>query len=263
MKTTGYFIGLACACILLLSASNSREYPEIENESFKIGEKLRYRISYGFIDAGEATLETKYTDKKGDNRSLYHVVGIGKTLGAFNSVFKVDDRYESYIDKKSIMPWYFVRRVDEGGYKIKQDYTFKHNVEKVDNGKGGTFKTPMGVQDMISCFYYARTLDFKHIKKGTVFSIPCFMDDELFTLKIKYKGDEEINIRKGTFRCMRFVPVVQTGRYFNHEDDVSFWITKDKNRIPILVKAKIPVGNVKMHLVGWYGLKNELSSKIK
>ncbi len=263
MKTTRYFIGLACSCILLLSASNTPEYPEIENESFKIGEKLRYRISYGFIDAGEATLETKYTDKKGDNRSLYHVVGIGKTLGAFNSVFKVDDRYESYIDKKSIMPWYFVRRVDEGGYKIKQDYTFKHNIKKVDNGKGKTFKTPMGVQDMISCFYYARTLDFKNIKKGKVFSIPCFMDDELFTLKIKYKGDEEINLRKGTFKCMRFVPVVQTGRYFKHEEDVSFWVTKDKNRIPVLIKAKIPVGNVKMHLVGWYGLRNELSSKVK
>jgi hypothetical protein len=89
------------------------------------------------------------------------------------------------------------------------------------------------------------------------------MDDELFTLKIKYKGDAVIDLRKGSFKCMRFVPVVQTGRYFKHEDDVSFWITKDKNRIPLLIKAKIPVGSVKMHLVGWYGLRNELSSKIK
>jgi hypothetical protein len=62
---------------------------------------------------------------------------------------------------------------------------------------------------------------------------------------------------------MRFVPVVQTGRYFKHEEDVSFWVTKDKNRIPVLIKAKIPVGSVKMHLVGWYGLRNELTSKVK
>jgi hypothetical protein len=40
-------------------------------------------------------------------------------------------------------------------------------------------------------------------------------------------------------------------------------VTADKNRIPILVKAKIPVGTVKMHLVEWEGLKNPLTSKIE
>jgi hypothetical protein len=54
---------------------------------------------------------------------------------------------------------------------------------------------------------------------------------------------------------------VQTGRLFKSEEDVNFWVTADANRIPILVKAKIPVGTVKLHLVEWSGLKNELSSK--
>jgi len=76
-------------------------------------------------------------------------------------------------------------------------------------------------------------------------------------------GDEVISLRIGKFKCMRFVPVVQTGRYFKHEEDVSFWVTKDENRIPIQVKAKIPVGSIKMHLVGYYGLKNKLTSKVK
>jgi len=57
--------------------------------------------------------------------------------------------------------------------------------------------------------------------------------------------------------------VVQTGRYFENEEDVQFWVTADENRIPVLVKAKIPVGTVKMHLIEWNGLKNELSSKVK
>jgi len=248
--------------LICISNSSGPKYPKVNNQSFQIGEKLRYRISFGFIDAGEAVLETKATEIKGANRNLYHVIGTGRTLGAFNAVFRVNDRYESYIDQQSIMPWYFHRRVDEGGYKIKQDYVFRQHSEKVDNGKGKNFTAPMGVQDMISCFYYARTLDFTNIKKGKIFVIPTFMDDELFDLKIKYMGDEVIDIRKGKFICMRFVPVVQTGRYFKHEEDVSFWITKDQNRIPILIKAKIPVGSVKMQLVGYYGLRNKLSSKL-
>jgi hypothetical protein len=56
--------------------------------------------------------------------------------------------------------------------------------------------------------------------------------------------------------------LVQSGRYFKSEEDVQFWVTADKNKIPILVKAKIPVGSIKIHLVGWAGLKNKLSSRL-
>ena len=250
----GIFIGM--------TSSSMVTYPTVSNSSFAVGEKLRYRVTYGFVDAGEAILEVKSTSRKGANRPLFHVIGTGRTLGAFSAFYKVNDTYESYIDQKSIMPWYFVRDVNEGGYKINQKYTFKQNYAKVNNGTKD-FTVAMGVQDMISSFYKARTLNFKGMKKGKVFSFKCFMDDELFTLKVKYMGDEEIKIRKGKFKCHKFVPVVQTGRYFKSEDDVNFWITADKNKIPVLVKAKIPVGTVKMHLVEWNGLKNELSSKVK
>jgi hypothetical protein len=120
----------------------------------------------------------------------------------------------------------------------------------------------MGIQDMISSFYKARTLNMDGMKKGKKFSFKCFMDDEIYDLKIKYVGDEEIKIRKGKFKCHKFVPVVQTGRYFENEEDVQFWVTADKNKIPVLVKAKIPVGSVKLHLVEWENLKNDLTSKL-
>ena len=260
MKKFVLFFGLI-GLFLGMTSSSSVTYPYVSNSAFQTGEKLRYRVTYGFMDAGEAVLEVKTTSKKGANRALHHVKGTGKTLGGFNAFYKVVDVYESYIDQKSIMPWYFNRDVNEGGYKINQYYTFKQNYSKVNNGKKD-FEVPMGVQDMISSFYKARTLDFKDLTKGKTFSFKCFMDDETYDLKIKYVGDEEIKIRKGKFKCHKFVPVVQTGRYFESEEDVQFWITADKNKIPVLVKAKIPVGTVKMHLVEWNGLKNELSSKV-
>ena len=160
------------------------------------------------------------------------------------------------------MPWLFLRDVDEGGFKINQRYTFKQNLKKVSNGEKD-FDITMGMQDMISAFYKARTLNFKGMKPGKTFSFKCFMDDEIFKMKIKYVGDETIKIRKGKFKCHKFVPIVQEGRYFEDEEDVQFWITADKNKIPVLVKAKIPVGTVKLHLVEWSGLKNTLSSKIE
>ena len=248
--------------LMVLTSTDTITYPEVANSTFKVGEKLRYRVTYGFIDAGEAEIELKATSKKGAGRDLYHAVGTGKTLGSFNAFYRVRDTYESYIDQKSIMPWVFLRDVDEGGYKINQKYTFKQDEKTVNNGEED-FDITMGMQDMVSTFYKARTLDFDGMKPGKVFSFKVFMDDEIFKMKIKYVKDETVKIRKGKFKCHKFVPVVQKGRYFENEDDVQFWITADDNKIPVLVKAKIPVGTVKLHLVEWSGLKNTLSSKIE
>jgi hypothetical protein len=254
----GFLLSLIAGAGIALMSSYMVTYPSVTNNAFQSGEKLRYRVTYGFIDAGEASMEIKTTTKKGaSSRELLHMKGTGKTLGGFNKKFEVNDVYESYIDKKGVFPWQFVRRVDEGGHKINQDYDFKQDKLKVNNG-AKDFTVPTGIQDMISAFYYARTFDFKDIKKGETFEFKVFMDDEIWPCKIKYIGDETISIRKGKFKCMKFSPVVQTGRVFKKSDDLHFWVTKDENRIPILVKAKIPVGSVKLHLVEWSGLKRDL-----
>lgn len=236
-----------------------KELTKVKQSAFRPGEKLTYRLSYGAFDAGEAVLTVNTTDKTAADRKLWHVQGIGKTISAFEWFYKVDDLYESYIDAEAIVPWYFVRRVDEGGYKINQDYVFHQYKNVVDNGNGKKFDIPDLCQDMISAFYFARTLDFSKAKSGDIYTVNIFLDDELYPTKIKYLGKEEIKIRKGKFRCHKFAPIVQEGRIFNSEDDLTVWITDDGNKIPILAKANIKVGSLKMHLVGWEGLMNPMA----
>ncbi|NND76770.1 MAG: DUF3108 domain-containing protein [Flavobacteriales bacterium] len=245
--------------LVSLDTLPSVELPTVNNISFKAGEELRYRLHYGFVDAGEATITVSNAKKKANGRDLLHIVGEGRTLGAFNWFYKVHDRYESFVDKEGLFPWEFVRRVNEGGYKINQDYKFHQDKTAVDNGEGKTFQTPLGVQDMISTFYYARTMDFSSLNEGDVISIDTFMDDELFTLNVKYLGKDKIKIRAGKFNCLKFVPVVQEGRVFKSSEDLQVWITDDANRIPILVKAKILVGSIKMEVVEFEGLANPIA----
>ena len=58
----------------------------------------------------------------------------------------------------------------------------------------------------------------------------------------------------GTFRCHKFVPVVQEGRVFKSEEDMNVWVTDDANKIPILLQSKILVGSVKMEISGYSNL---------
>lgn len=257
-----FFLSLIAGVLLVgMSSSTNNFYPMAKSKSFTSGEKLVYRVSYGFVDAGEAVLTVRETVRKGANgRPLYHVRGTGKTLGAFSWFYNVDDNYESYIDKAGAFPWHFIRNVDEGGYIINQVYQFHQDKQKVVT-KGKEFKVPLGINDMLSSFYYARTLDFKSMKPGDIAEFKVFMDEEIWPLKIRYVGKETVSIRKGTFKCLKFRPVVQEGRYFKNEEDVEFWVTDDANRIPVLIKAKIAVGSIKMHLVEWEGLVGSLAKR--
>ncbi|MFM1931200.1 MAG: hypothetical protein RL226_503 [Bacteroidota bacterium] len=231
----------------------------VSNTAFKTGEKLVYRVHYGFIDAGEAVLEVKDSKWKFAGRDAFHVVGTGRSLGGFDWVFKVRDRYETYIDKQGMFPYRFIRNVDEGGYKIHQDYTFFPGKRALRTHEKQEYRTPGFIQDLLSAFYYARTLDFTGVKKGDTFEIITFVDGEVFPLRIKYVSTEVISLRKGKFKCMKFVPVIQQGRIWKSEDDLEVWVTADKNKIPILVKSDILVGSIKMEMVEYQNLKNPIA----
>jgi hypothetical protein len=63
--------------------------------SFEVGEWFKFRIHYGFINAGFATLEVK--EASVNNKKVFHVVGRGYTTGVSRFFFKVNDLYESYL----------------------------------------------------------------------------------------------------------------------------------------------------------------------
>jgi len=235
---------------------------KVQNTAFTTNEVLEYRVHYGFVDAGEARLEINSDIKTFANRSVYHVVGTGKTKGAFDWFFKVRDRYESYIDSASIIPWYFVRRVDEGGYKISQNVTFNH-YKNIAISEKATISVPHEVQDIVSAYYYARTLNFDTAKVNDVYSFNAYLDDEVIHMNLKFLGKEKIKTNLGTFNCIKFRPVLLVGRVFKDEEDMTIWLTDDKNKVVVRAQAEILVGSVKMDLKNYSGLANPLLAKIK
>ena len=235
------------------------DYKTITNKAFVKGEILKFRVHWGWIEAGEAILEVKKESKKIGDRDVYHVVGTGRTVGAFSLFYKVRDRYETFIDEKALVPLKFIRRVNEGGYIINQDQEFDHINNKI-NSDGKIMEVPEGIQDMLSAFYYARNLDYSNIEVGDELLVNTFVDDEIFPLRIRYVGMENIKTRLGKFRCMTFHPVVQEGRVIDVENDLTVWISNDDNHIPIRVEAKLFVGSAQMDLKSYSGLANPLAT---
>jgi hypothetical protein len=234
--------------------------------SFGIGEWFQFRIHYGIVNAGYATLEVKEATL--NSEKLFHLIGKGYTTGLSRFFFKVDDRYESYIDKESFVPNQFLRKINEGGYTKNQEGFFiwstnkilikdyKHNTEK-------TFSIPKNTQDILSAFYYLRNFpNIDKIKPGESVAIDLFFDDETTKFKLKFIGRDDIKTKFGTISTMIFRPLVQSGRVFKEQESVTVWISDDENKIPIRIQASLAVGSIKADLDAYKGLKHAFKVKL-
>ena len=220
-------------------------------KSFQSGERLKFRIHYGFFNAGYATLNLEQSKKQ--EQSLYHAVGEGWTVGAASLFFKVQDRYESYFTKDEVKPIRFIRRVNEGGYIIRRNMYFNHQTNSViidDLEKNTQKKMSVGdVQDMLSAFYYLRNLDLDKIKTGDEIAIDLFFDSEMYPFKLKFLKNEIIKTKFGKIKTWKIRPIVQKGRVFEENESLTIWITDDDNKIPIRIKAALAVGSLKADLI--------------
>ena len=233
--------------------------------AFKSGEWFKYKLSYsGWFKAGEATVNLSEVNS---NNKLLHAKMIGKSTGAVNLFFKVRDRYESYFYKKNILPNKFIRNINEGGYTKNIEILFdqKTQIAKVDDIKNNTtkdFSFKKNSQDMVSVFYYLRNFfSLEKLDNKNEMSIDMFFDSENYVLKVKYLTSEFINTTFGKIYCYKIQPYVQSGRVFKKDESLTMWITADKNRIPIKIKADIIVGSIRIDLESFSNLNNPFEIK--
>ena len=224
---------------------------------YKVGEYTVYKVSFGAINVGYAELEVKEIISA-NNKPSFHVIGKGRTAPFFDWFFKVRDVYETFIDTATLLPLVFNRQVNEGGHVISQHYNFNHNNSNVAT-KDSTFNISIETQDMLSAFFYARTLNKNSVINGSSFYVPIFMDDENYFLEIKYLNNEIIKTKWGKVDCMVFKPIMQEGRVFEDEEEMKIWITDDENHLLLRVEAKIWVGLIKAVLDDYKELKHPLS----
>ena len=250
------FLGV---CLFLFSGhlKAQNDFCSARNNSFKDGERLTFRIYYnmGFvwINAGNVHFNTDLVEI--NDRKVYHITGEGKTAKSYEWVYKVRDKYETFIDKETMLPEKFVRNVNEGGFKIKQEVTFNHSKgQATSNNK--EYPIPKCTQDVLSAIYFARNIDYNKYKPGDKIFFNMFLDDKVYSLYIKYVGKEEITTKMGTYNSIKIVPLLIEGTIFKGGEKMTIWVTDDENHLPLRIDSPILVGSIKADLVGYDKLRH-------
>lgn len=253
--------------ILLLICFIAFGYKHQNYSAFGVGEHFIFKIKYEFINAGYVTLEVK--EATINKKNVFHVVGKGYTSGVSKLFFKVEDNYESYIDKETRNPYQFVRKINEGGYTKNQEGFFNSTENKIlvkdyKHHTENTFVIPKNTQDILSSFYYLRNYpNIDKMRIGEFVAIDMFFDDKTTKFRLKFIGREDIRTKFGVVSTMIFKPLVQTGRVFKEEESLTIWISDDENKLPIRIKASLLVGSIRADLDSYKGLKYPFKIKNK
>lgn len=224
-----------------------------------------FKVSYSFLDAAEAKMVVSPQISSINNSPAYKIDVYGETLGVFK-LFRVKDNWGTYLDTANIIPHQSYRHIEEGKYRKHERVIFEHekrnahvrlydreNKKLVDTKD---YKVPPNVQDIVSGFYLLRTMDLKKLKKGDSITLTGFFDKEIYNLKLIYDGKDQVSTKGGSFSTFVFSPVIPKNKLFRGEQPITIWISDDKNKIPVKIKAKLTVGSLDMELMEAKGLRN-------
>ncbi len=240
----------------------AQSLPYLKEPTFKTGEKLKYKLRYGFISAATGTLTVQDSKYDFGSKEVMHLSAFGQTSGAFSKFYTVKNQYDSYINKENFLPYLYTENIKENNYRRIEYATFEHKTKEV-KGKKGTFKSPtVQTFDLVSAYYFSRNLDFSTLKSGDKFKISYFLNDEIAQLGVEYIGIEKIKSVLGELECIKLSPEISPGRIFKKNSRLYLWVTNDGNRIPVKAQVDILIGSITMDLVSADGLKYPLGTRV-
>lgn len=241
--------------------------------AFASGEKITLMASYtwGVVNTDVGTVSLELDDMDIDGEPGFQAKARLQTLKFFSAFFKVDDYYESHFKKSNMRPVYFMRDIHEGKYTIQNYYQYKPDYSihaRIIRKDGSVQDTLLPGRictfDLVTIFYFLRNLNISTMKPGDVSPISFANDEEIFELYLRFDGREEIRIPgMGTFRSLKFSAQTVAGTVFDGKEDLRFWISDDRNRIPLLLESPVVIGRVTGRICHYENLRFPLTSKIK
>lgn len=254
---------LIIAILFIATTSFGQNLKDIGMSSdfaFQDGEWLKFRMSYSnFLNAGYSTIEVK--DTMNDHKEAFHVNGIGKSTGLISLFFNVKDNYQTFMYKESLKPYRFIRKINEGGHKKDKEILFDYDKNEaiVKNYKHNTvssYPISSNIQDMLSTLYFLRNQNINELEIGDEIELEMFFDQEINKFRLRFLGKEIIKTKFGKVNSLIFRPVVQAGRVFKEQESLTVWVSDDKNKIPLRIKASLAVGSLRADLDAFKGLAN-------
>ena len=243
---------------------------------FQSGEELTFDIhyKYGLVMLRAGTANYKVVKSSYNNKSSYLTVLDFKTTSFFDKIYKMRDTLRSQITEE-LRPLYHQKSVYEGNYtfveemfvnkfsKEYSEYRVRREAHQILRFDTILYSNSLGY-DMLNFIQFIRSFDYSQLNSIPAGSVTTFVGRDKIKVTIRCEGQSVVEksetLKYNTYK----IALDFTDEVFNESKNaIEIWMSNDKNRIPIKIRAKLRIGAVEVYLNSWKNLKYPLTSEIK
>jgi hypothetical protein len=208
---------------------------------------LNYLVDWRVFPAGTATI---HLDADGNSEKIS---ASGVDIGAVNLLFRVNDRFQSALDRRTGCSTYFNKQLQEGHRSIVSSLTFNYNAGRQlldeknlikGNSKHLEAAIPVCVSDLMSAVFYGAT---QELVTGENFALPVADSMRNVAVTMKVEAKEKVITPSGTYDTIRVQPTADAGVVKNR-GNIWIWYTDDTRHIPVQMRARLFWGTITMRL---------------
>ena len=214
---------------------------------FAAGERLTFRISYLRLTAGRATLTVEPGAAEAPHSLRFSAEARSEGFFAWLMRFRVDDRTLATWDTASGCSLAIEKHLREGRAQRDQSVAFEGTQARVVDPKvpQGTFGVEPCSLDVLSALYVTR---LRGVPETGRLELPAFDNGKRYVLGVRLLRRERLDLPPPLGRGVPTLVVepqlVEGTGLFVSEGRLTLWLTDDARRIPVRLRAKVPIGSV-------------------
>ena len=214
---------------------------------FPYGETLNYQGEWRFFTAGVATFKFEHVG------SQIHISATADSTGVVALLYRVADRFDSYVDAKSFCSQKLIKHTEEGSHRRDTVITYEYNRGKsvldeknlkTNQQKRVENDIPGCVTDVVSGMAYVASLP---LTVGATYVFTLNDGGTTVNVQANVEGKEQIKTPAGTFQTIRLGSEGNSG-VLKNRGRMWIWYTDDEHHVPVQMRAKLPFGTLTMYL---------------
>jgi len=212
---------------------------------FGPGERLVYKLKIGIFNAGEGQMSIPSLDTvRGHDAYRISMSTDGSLMG-----LSVHDKYDSWLDVRTLQSWRFIQDIHEVKYKSFRHYEMYPDRgiwDREDNDESGPLAAALPLDD-IAFIYFIRTLP---LEVGETYTFDRYFKTEGNPVTVRVLRRDHRETEAGEFATIVVQPIIRTKGLFSQGGKAEIHFTDDARRLPVYVKSDIPnfPGSLTLHL---------------
>jgi hypothetical protein len=220
--------------------------PASDTYRFPNNQTLHYDAEWRLWKAGAGTLRIEQIGEQ------QHVVATAEAAGAVAILYRVEDRLESYFDRKSFCSQRIVKHTEEGLHKRETTLNFDPRGKSIldeRNLRNNQIKhqetdSPACVTDVLSGIYY---LGAQRLEPGASYLFPLNDGGKTVNVRAYVEGREDVKTDAGVFHTVR-VAAYSDAEPLKGRGKVWIWYTDDASHLPVQMRSRLFWGTMTLRL---------------